>query len=125
MVHRPLALAIARVPPLVPQGVPWRALAKPLMLCWSMCMCMPCRSLNPNAPLPASREFARGNTCALSPSPMPHVPPPGIQCFNDPFAAMRYAAELGYAVIAQKYIEKPLLVRGRKVWSRPLPRTVQ
>ena len=39
----------------------------------------------------------------------------GIQCFNNAFQALRYARELEYAVIAQKYIERPLLVKGRKV----------
>ncbi len=39
----------------------------------------------------------------------------GIQCFNNAFAALRYARELEYAVIGQKYIERPLLVKGRKV----------
>jgi hypothetical protein len=63
------------------------------------------------APVPwasASRPHVR----TLPPSPCIVA---GIQCFNNPYAALRYAAELGFAVIAQKYIERPLLVRGRKV----------
>jgi hypothetical protein len=40
----------------------------------------------------------------------------GIRCFDDIMQAVNYAKELEFDVVAQKYIERPLLIRARKVW---------
>lgn len=39
----------------------------------------------------------------------------GIRVFDDAMQAVAYAGELAYDVIAQKYIERPLCVAGKKV----------